>query len=332
MTGCRGGGRQRLDDDAFRRLVGEARDRYNISDVVGRYTTLKRAGGEFKGLCVFHEERTPSLYVNDAECAYHCFGCGESGDIIRFVMEKVGKTFFEALEWLGAAELPQVLEAERAKRAAENEAARAEAIAEARAIWNGSRPVAGTDAETYLRSRGITMAPPPSIRFAMTPRWRNRETGEVGPDTPALVGAVARGGDLVAVQCVFLRDHGRAKAKGKKPKLSRGRILGGALRLDHGRPASSEVIITEGPEDALSLAQELPEKRVWASLGTAMMPAIEYPDDVKAIVIAGQNDEPGRRAVAKAAERLTEMGFGVRTMWPDAAFKDWNDQLRGIRQ
>lgn len=328
--GARRGG-SRLDDAQFRRVVEDARNNFNISDVVGRHTSLKHSGVEHYGLCVFHKERSGSLWVNDADGVYHCFGCGASGDIIRFVMETEGCTFFEALEWLGASDLPVVLEADRVKRAAENAAARAAAIGEAVEIWERARDWRGTAAETYARVRGLVTPLPPSIRFVMTPRWRDRETGEVGPDMPAMVGAVTRGDDLVAVQCIFLRDGGRAKANGKRPKLSRGRILGGALRLDHDRPPSSEVIITEGPEDALSLAQELPEKRVWACLGTAMMPAVQFPPEVRRIVIAGQNDDAGRLAVRTAAARLVDQGYDVGTMWPADGFKDWNDQLRGIR-
>ena len=321
----------RLDEAHYRRAIEEARSSYRISDVVGRRTTLKRSGVEHFGLCVFHKERSPSLYVNDAEGVYRCFGCGASGDIIRFVMETEHLRFFEALEALGARDLPVVLEEERVRRAAENEVARATAIAEARAIWDAARDWRGTAAERYARTRGITMELPAAFRFAMTPRWRNRDTGEVGPDTPALVGAVTRGDELVAVQCIFLRDGGRAKAHGKKPKLSRGRILGGAVRLDRSNISGDEVIITEGPEDALSLAQELPGKRVWACLGTAMMPAMVFPPEVRRIVIAGQNDDAGRWAVRTAATRLTDRGYDVGTMWPSSGFKDWNDELRGIR-
>lgn len=323
---------RRLSDAQFRDAVREARDRYSISELIGRHTALKMIGSEARGLCVFHDERTPSLYVNDATGLYHCFGCGASGDAIRFIMETEGGSFIEAVQSLSARDLRIVPPEERARRAAENAQTRAAAIEEAQQIWRAAVPTSGTDAERYAQGRGITMPLPESLRFGMTHRWRDRETGETGPDTPAMVGAVTKGDELVAVQCIFLRDHGRAKALGKRPKLSRGRILGGALRLDQGRPASPEVIITEGPEDALSLAQEFPDRRVWACLGTAMMPAVEFPDHIRRIVIAGQNDEAGRIAVQAAAARLVERGFEVGTMWPAPGFKDWNDQLRGIRK
>jgi len=322
--------RGRLDDATFHRITDEARDRHRASDLIGRYTNLRRAGNEWKGLCPFRDEKTASFYVNDAEGTYHCFGCGAGGDIIRFVREKHGLTFFETLEFLGAADLPVVLEEERARRVAENEAVRAAAIEEAVAIWYAGCDPVGTDADRYARSRSITMDLPPSVRFVRTPRWRDRKTGEIGPNCPAMALAVTMGDEVVAVQCVFLRDHGRSKAMGKA-KQSRGRIIGGAVRFDHGRETADEVIITEGPEDALSLAQELPTARVWATLGTAMMPSVVYPPEIRTIVIAEQNDKAGDLAARTAAAALQDRGYTVKRMRPDAAFKDWNDQLRGIR-
>lgn len=335
----------RRDDAEFRRLVDEAKASWNLSDIVGRRTKLTRVKNEMKGLCVFHKERSPSMRVSDAKGTYWCFGCGAKGDIVRYVMETEGLGFVEALRWLGAADLPMVDPAERIRAAEEHEAERAAAIAEARAIWEAARPAAGSPAEVYLRSRGIVRSLPPSIRFAETYAWVDKETGEFGPDLPALVGAVTDGADqVIAIQRIFLRDGGRAKARMKKPKLSLGRIKGGALKLDRHiardvpeyalrSPDSTyaEIIITEGPEDGLSLAQELPDARVWVALGTAMMPFVEYPPEVRSIVIAGQNDAPGKVAVAAAAEALVLRGYVVRTMFPDQAFKDWNDQLRGIR-
>ena len=64
------------------------KQRVNIADVVGDHVTLKRAGVDsLKGLCPFHDERTPSFHVRPNLGYYHCFGCGESGDVIRFVQE-----------------------------------------------------------------------------------------------------------------------------------------------------------------------------------------------------------------------------------------------------
>lgn len=71
--------------------------RADIVDVVGRYVTLKKAGINFKGLCPFHGEKTPSFSVSPVRQVYHCFGCGEHGDAIRFLMEHNGLSFVEAV-------------------------------------------------------------------------------------------------------------------------------------------------------------------------------------------------------------------------------------------
>jgi DNA primase len=75
--------------------------RVNIADVVSRVVTLHKAGARLKGLCPFHNEKTPSFHVNPDKGLYHCFGCGKSGDIIAFVQETEHLNFTEAVEALG---------------------------------------------------------------------------------------------------------------------------------------------------------------------------------------------------------------------------------------
>ena len=63
-------------------IVDDIRNRTNIVDLIGSYVTLKRGGnGVYKGLCPFHNEKTPSFVVNEPRQHYHCFGCGEKGDV-----------------------------------------------------------------------------------------------------------------------------------------------------------------------------------------------------------------------------------------------------------
>jgi DNA primase len=75
--------------------------RVNIVDVVGRVATLKKAGSRFKGLCPFHNEKSPSFHVDPDKGFYKCFGCGKAGDVITFVRETEQLTFTEAMETLG---------------------------------------------------------------------------------------------------------------------------------------------------------------------------------------------------------------------------------------
>jgi DNA primase len=83
--------------------IDELRARISIVDVVGEHVTLKNAGvGSMKGLCPFHDERTPSFHVRPAVGRYHCFGCGEDGDAFQFVMAMDHTSFAETVERFAA--------------------------------------------------------------------------------------------------------------------------------------------------------------------------------------------------------------------------------------
>ena len=83
-------------------FLDELRQRLPLSGIVGRRVRLLRAGREFKGCCPFHNEKTPSFYVNDDKQFYHCFGCGAHGDIIGFTMRLENLSFPDAIENLAA--------------------------------------------------------------------------------------------------------------------------------------------------------------------------------------------------------------------------------------
>lgn len=80
--------------------VSKIHEAADIVDVVGEFVNLKRAGANYKGLCPFHDEKTPSFMVAPAKQIYKCFGCGASGKAVKFVMEHEKFTYPEALRWL----------------------------------------------------------------------------------------------------------------------------------------------------------------------------------------------------------------------------------------
>lgn len=80
--------------------IKEIRESNDIVDVISQYITLKRSGSNYTGLCPFHNEKTPSFSVSPARQMYHCFGCGEGGDVISFVMKHINLEFVEALKLL----------------------------------------------------------------------------------------------------------------------------------------------------------------------------------------------------------------------------------------
>ncbi|MEK7556877.1 MAG: DNA primase, partial [Patescibacteria group bacterium] len=84
-------------------MAGETdlvKERLDLADVIGEYVPLKRTGAHFKGLCPFHQEKTPSFIVSPEKGIWHCFGCGKGGDVFVFIQEIEGVAFPEALKQL----------------------------------------------------------------------------------------------------------------------------------------------------------------------------------------------------------------------------------------
>ncbi len=110
--------------------IAETRERTNIVQVISEYVSLRKSGVNHKGLCPFHAEKSPSFNVNEAKQIYHCFGCGKSGDVIRFVMEHDGKPFLDVVRELAkraGVDLPEPERspaAERARQRSESDRAR----------------------------------------------------------------------------------------------------------------------------------------------------------------------------------------------------------------
>ncbi|MDP9351164.1 MAG: CHC2 zinc finger domain-containing protein, partial [Chloroflexota bacterium] len=86
--------------NSARTVIEEVKDRLDIVEVVSGQVELRRAGRNFKGLCPFHQEKTPSFVVFAERGSYHCFGCGKSGDVISFIMETERLEFGDALRQL----------------------------------------------------------------------------------------------------------------------------------------------------------------------------------------------------------------------------------------
>lgn len=80
--------------------IERIKDAANIVEVVSEFVTLRKSGSNYKGLCPFHDEKTPSFYVSPARGTCHCFGCGKGGNAVGFIMEHEQMTYPEALRWL----------------------------------------------------------------------------------------------------------------------------------------------------------------------------------------------------------------------------------------
>jgi len=143
--------------------IAAVRERSPIADVVGEYLQLRPAGGgSLKGLCPFHEERTPSFNVTPGKELYHCFSCGAGGDVIKFIMELEHLAFAEAIERLAARAGVELRyeqggyvpgqETTQRRRLIDAHRAAEEFYAER------CRAAGGQPAQAFLAERGFTMA------------------------------------------------------------------------------------------------------------------------------------------------------------------------------
>jgi DNA primase len=139
--------------------IEELRERADIVEVVSEYVQLKKAGRYLKGLCPFHDEKTPSFHVDPARQLFHCFGCGEGGNVYGFLMKKEGLDFREAVETLaqryGFRLHYQGSEAEGKRREGRRERLIALHQLAVESYGGLLRGEAGEKARSYLEGRGM---------------------------------------------------------------------------------------------------------------------------------------------------------------------------------
>ena len=317
-------------------FLDELRARTPLAAVVGRRVKLARSGRNWKGNCPFHNEKSPSFYVYDN--GYHCFGCGQHGDAISFVMQTQGLGFMEAVEQLsGEAGLdvpkptPAAAEAERVRLSLQDVLSAAE-DAYRRKLYLPE----GARALDYLRGRGLSEATIARFGLGWTGEGRGALATELGQQgiEPALLleaGLMRQGDegrppyDLFFNRVMFpIRDRrgrvisfgGRIMGDGQPkyvngpetPVFSKRRTLFG---LDFAREASrggAAVVAVEGYMDVIALHQAGFGGAV-APLGTALTE--EQLEELwrlsPAPVLCVDGDAAGIRAAARAAELALPM-------------------------
>ena len=139
-----------IDDEIIQRVKEES----DIVEWIGRYTKLEKKGRNYMGLCPFHTEKTPSFSVQPDKGYYHCFGCGAGGDVIKFLMEKEGLGFIEAVEKL-AEDLHIDLKPSFRDTAAEKKRARMVAMNRDAALYYMEILSRNPHSLNYLKNRGI---------------------------------------------------------------------------------------------------------------------------------------------------------------------------------
>ncbi|MDY0000914.1 MAG: DNA primase [Polyangia bacterium] len=162
-----------MSDKVPDHVIAEIRERTDVVEIVGRYVSLRRAGNSWKGLCPFHDEKTPSFNVNPSRQFFHCFGCGESGDVIAFLMKIEGKPFMEVVRDLAAAAGVDLPERERTPQESQRDSEREQCFrvnALACEFFEAQlRAAAGGGARTYIQSRDLGQKVVGAFRLGYAP-------------------------------------------------------------------------------------------------------------------------------------------------------------------
>jgi DNA primase len=314
-------------------LLDEIRAGTDIVDLVGRFVNLRKAGANWKGLCPFHAEKTPSFMVNPAKGIYHCFGCGAGGDAFGFLMRQDKLTFPEAVRALARSAgvaLPE-------ERAAGTDSGREELYRvmdlAGRFFAEALAGPGGAQARAYLEGRGID--PEVARRFGLgyaPDRWDGllgfMRSERVAPQTLEAAGLVlprAGGGgfyDRFRGRLMFaIRDlQSRVVAFGGRafgdeqpkylnspetPLYTKGNLLYAADVARATIRERNRALLVEGYVDCLMAHQHGFTETV-AALGTAFTPAQlgvlrRYCEEV---VTFFDGDAAGQKAAERAAELL----------------------------
>ena len=191
-------------------------------------------------------------------------------------------------------------------------------------LFAASLHLAGSLAEVYLHSRGITQAVP-SAALRFHPKCWHRDEGQTKPvPRPAMIAAVTdEVGALQGVHRTWLAPDGQDKASVEIPRRAMGHLLGNAVRIV---PADQTLVLGEGIETMLSVREAVPSLPVWSALSSSHLGAVLLPDGLQRLYIAIDRDPAGQRAAERLTARATEAGIAVRVLEPRLG--DFNDDLR----
>lgn len=327
-------------------VIQTLKQRVNIVDIVRRYVSLRQASGRHMGLCPFHQEKTASFSVNEAEGFYYCFGCQAGGDVLDFYMRINGLEFKDALTQLAeeaGIELkaftpdPEYDERQKLKRTCLDMHAQAQEY-----YRRNLNQVTGDTARAYLRKRGTSPEISAAFGLGASPEdWHgllNHLTARgFSPEQGVLAGLLSknekgniydrfRGRLIFPIQNLsgqVIAFGGRIITEGEPkylnssdtPIYKKGEHLYGLHQARQAMTRSKRAILTEGYMDVLSLAQ-FGYTDSCGVLGTALTQ-----DQVKRLAgfcsridLIFDGDTAGRKAALRSAEMILHQGVACRVL------------------
>lgn len=327
-------------------IIDQIRQVANIVDIASRYTTLKRRGKKYVGLCPFHSEKDPSFTVDDEKQLFHCFGCGAGGDIFTLIMEKENLSFPEALRSLAQKyniALPQQSKVSPQLRKLEEQLFKINEETLAFFKKNLFTTAEGEKAQNYLKKRGISekIIQELKIGYALN-SWDSLlshfQAKGISPKLLEKGGLVIYNQDKASYYDRFrgrvifpiFNLTGKVVAFGGRtifdddpkylnspdtPVYSKGKILYGMNFCKESVRERDEVVLVEGYTDFISVYQA-GIKNAAASLGTSLtsdqaLLALRF---APRMIVSYDGDLAGRSAAARAVSLCFEKGLQVKVL------------------
>jgi DNA primase len=326
-------------------VIDEIRSRVDIVAVIGRHMELKKSGRTWKGCCVFHGERTASFHVYPEDRHFKCYGCGEYGDVFKFLQKLQGREFPEIVRALASevgVDIPEREEDSAEQRRRRQERAEVLSACAAAARYFAARLASahGEPGRAYLASRGLTDETVQRFRLGLASTAWDDLTARLAPKGVA-EGALEKAGLVAHREGGGRYDRFRARLMIPIAGLDGeaigfgGRVLPGAsdklakyinspesvlykkskvlygidLAREHIR-RTRQAILVEGYFDVIGLHQAGVKNAV-AVCGTALTP--EHVDllkrcDCREVVLLFDGDPAGQAAPARAAQALLPSG------------------------
>ena len=323
-------------------LIDSIRSQADIVDVVSDYVTLRKAGRNYKGLCPFHDEKTPSFSVNQERQIFHCFGCGKGGNVFSFLMEHENVTFVEAVRHIARRLNITIPDTYREREAGSEAESLAQVTRFAARFFHERLLNAGRDSivRRYTERRGLSEETVKSFGLGYAPdSWNDLldAARKQGIDAALLVKAgLAKTGeqrtyDAFRKRLIFpiqapsgrvvgfggrtLSDEDQPKYlnSSESPIYRKSQVLYGLYQARDALRRRGRILVVEGYMDLLGLYEQ-GVHGVVALCGTALTP-----EQARLLARYGQqaflvydSDQAGVRATWRAIEPLVESGLWTR--------------------
>lgn len=318
--------------------IQKVREASDLVALIGEHTPLKQRGHDFWCCCPFHNETTPSFKIDPALQLWHCFGCGEGGDVFSFVMKTQDITFPEAVRYLADRAHIEMADSNSPRHTAQSKKARLKAVCAQTAqfyhtcLMQNPRPDAAR-AREYLTSRGLGGSVPKTWQLGFAPGYEQlvHHLSALGFSADEMIGAnvaLARNGvlrDRFYNRVIFPINNpqgeciafgGRVLGKGEPkylnsqetPLFHKSQVLYGIDKAKAAMASTGTAVVCEGYTDVIALHEAGIHNAV-ATLGTALTLShirLLSRHAKRRIVYLFDGDEAGRRAADRALSFIGE--------------------------